>query len=577
MAGIRFDITTNSQQAVTGITNVTRSLQKLPKTSGDATRSLQKLPKTTTEATQSMINLSRIAQDMPYGFLGIANNLNPLLESFQRLKTSAGSSGAALKALGKELGGAGGLGLALGIGSALLVKFGDSLFAASFSFSKAEIAAAKFTIEIKNAKDGIEQFNDYLSFQLDLTKLNNLLNLGEGFAADQKNLRDEFDKNNQVIANSQGIISKYNKEIDNVRHNAKFFLGKAGQRLLTEFPVFADIPDNLIEKLNKSDELLVKTAKANSQLVQDEYKRIIEASRKNQQIQIQLMVNQNKENLRLYEKSQKDYEAYVNSIIAKGKELASFFKDVAIVPEFGIFDSTTEQFKKALKFIQDIDTGDVKLKLKVAPVVDVTGPEVEKPESIFDDFFKSEQAKYFAKPEKIDFSLINIEADWEEHKKEAKKQLEEIGRIGEFVGNQLADAFDSVFDALASGQNPIRALGEAIKELVIDLIKAAIRAFIVKQIMNLLAPGLGTALGPVSILPRASGGPVSARTPYIIGENGPELFVPNTAGRIIPNNRLGGLVGSAERMIGINIQGRISGRDIVYSYTQEQSYQRRNG
>jgi len=37
----------------------------------------------------------------------------------------------------------------------------------------------------------------------------------------------------------------------------------------------------------------------------------------------------------------------------------------------------------------------------------------------------------------------------------------------------------------------------------------------------------------------ASGGPVSAGKPYIVGELGPELFMPNTGGTIIPNNKLG--------------------------------------
>ena len=39
---------------------------------------------------------------------------------------------------------------------------------------------------------------------------------------------------------------------------------------------------------------------------------------------------------------------------------------------------------------------------------------------------------------------------------------------------------------------------------------------------------------------QALGGPVSASTPYIVGERGPELFVPQTSGKIIPNNQLMG-------------------------------------
>lgn len=41
---------------------------------------------------------------------------------------------------------------------------------------------------------------------------------------------------------------------------------------------------------------------------------------------------------------------------------------------------------------------------------------------------------------------------------------------------------------------------------------------------------------------RAAGGPVSSGTPYMVGERGPELFVPNSSGNIIPNGKGGGHV-----------------------------------
>ena len=37
-----------------------------------------------------------------------------------------------------------------------------------------------------------------------------------------------------------------------------------------------------------------------------------------------------------------------------------------------------------------------------------------------------------------------------------------------------------------------------------------------------------------TIEPKAMGGPVAAGTPYIVGERGPELFVPGAAGGIVP-------------------------------------------
>lgn len=37
---------------------------------------------------------------------------------------------------------------------------------------------------------------------------------------------------------------------------------------------------------------------------------------------------------------------------------------------------------------------------------------------------------------------------------------------------------------------------------------------------------------------RAIGGPVAGGTPYIVGENGPEMFVPQGAGKVVPNNAI---------------------------------------
>jgi len=71
----------------------------------------------------AMQNLGRVAQDAPFGFIGIQNNLNPLLESFQRLKAETGGTGSALKALGQSLIGPAGLGIALSVVSAAVLFY----------------------------------------------------------------------------------------------------------------------------------------------------------------------------------------------------------------------------------------------------------------------------------------------------------------------------------------------------------------------------------------------------------------------------------------------------------------------
>lgn len=61
----------------------------------------------------------------------------------------------------------------------------------------------------------------------------------------------------------------------------------------------------------------------------------------------------------------------------------------------------------------------------------------------------------------------------------------------------------------------------------------------------------------------ASGGPARANKPYIVGEDGPELFVPNTSGRVIPNDKMTSGVGMpGSGSIRINANVAVSTRDV---------------
>jgi lambda family phage tail tape measure protein len=52
----------------------------------------------------------------------------------------------------------------------------------------------------------------------------------------------------------------------------------------------------------------------------------------------------------------------------------------------------------------------------------------------------------------------------------------------------------------------------------------------------------------------ASGGPMTGGSPYLVGENGPELVVPQTGGTVIPNNKLADVMG-ANQGSGITYNG----------------------
>ena len=87
--------------------------------------------------------------------------------------------------------------------------------------------------------------------------------------------------------------------------------------------------------------------------------------------------------------------------------------------------------------------------------------------------------------------------------------------------------------------NPVKKLKDAIKALA-DVLNAARDAYERwldaggPDFEGVRAEALKQGLGQ----PRATGGPVAARKAYMIGERGPELFIPSTSGQIVPNNQL---------------------------------------
>ena len=134
---LKITITADNKQAVQNIQETVTATSQL----GTA---FKKMPNASGQATMALSNLSRVAQDAPYGFMGIANNINPLLESFQRLQSSTGSTGAALKAMGSVLIGPAGIGLAVGVVSSLFVSFGDEIINFVMQTSSADVALSKF-------------------------------------------------------------------------------------------------------------------------------------------------------------------------------------------------------------------------------------------------------------------------------------------------------------------------------------------------------------------------------------------------------------------------------------------------
>ena len=138
------------------------------------------------------------------------------------------------------------------------------------------------------------------------------------------------------------------------------------------------------------------------------------------------------------------------------------------------------------------------------------------------------------------------------------KLTEESSKIFMDAGGIIAQGFE---DAILSGQK----LGEVVRALGQDLLRLVFR----QQITQPLAEGIGKALFS-GFGARAMGGPVSSGSPYMVGEKGPELFVPSSSGSIVPNGAMGSSGGGSGGVtVNYNIAAGISRAELVPILEQE--------
>lgn len=126
------------------------------------------------------------------------------------------------------------------------------------------------------------------------------------------------------------------------------------------------------------------------------------------------------------------------------------------------------------------------------------------------------------------------------------------------AARELGLTFSSAFeDAIVAGGK----LSDVLKGLEQDILRMITRKLVTEPLGNALTGSLNSDSGAIAsilkLIFRADGGPVSAGIPYIVGERGPELYIPRTSGTIIPNEKLGSVAGGRAGdapIINFNIQ-----------------------
>jgi len=123
----------------------------------------------------------------------------------------------------------------------------------------------------------------------------------------------------------------------------------------------------------------------------------------------------------------------------------------------------------------------------------------------------------------------------------AKELNAAFKKVGEDIGTGITDA-------LVGAVQGTKSLGEAAKSILNDISTSLLRIGI-----NAAMSGLFGGTGFGKFLGFANGGRPPVGRASIVGEKGPELFIPKTSGTIIPNDRIGGAGGGVTNNIVVNV------------------------
>jgi predicted nucleic acid-binding Zn-ribbon protein len=114
---------------------------------------------------------------------------------------------------------------------------------------------------------------------------------------------------------------------------------------------------------------------------------------------------------------------------------------------------------------------------------------------------------------------------------EIADSIKQINDLSESMANSFGDAFMSIVDGTKSTKDAFKAMARSIiAELYQIFVVKQITGFITGALQNAFTGGLAPATSPVPT-PRpslvASGGMINPNQPYLVGERGPELVMPN--------------------------------------------------
>ena len=515
------------------INYLTKNIDNLKGRINILTQEANKLGRPMGDATNALTNFSRIAQDAPYGMIGITNNLNPMLESFQRLAATEGGTKKALQSMAAGLTGPAGIGIALAVVSSLVVAFGDDIglfidkatggsaslreFANSFTGAKSAFSDAY--IQIENVNSAFEKFrNGTLSKKDALDEYNNSLGKVYGTTKDIAEAEKLF------IDNQDNYV-----KAALYRAAAQIALKKASEEAFKQLEA-----QNAPQNANKGSLFMGEGlgAFALSKLTGGP------AITATDIIGSQAIAKKAKEQEGVFKSIFKVFQELANEQDKLATHSKTFGQEIDKSDPFKEYSVNLKyELQKTLNDMEKYRNAFEKLDLK--PILTIYNPEQDKIDDKRKQYFNKKNKELLDETKKSghlgDFLEKDARKKAENYAIEDKK-LKELTNSYENFANMLANnvtnGLMSAFDAMAAGESPLEAIGQMFINIAKNIAAAVIQATIFEAILTAFpelkaifatSGALMSAFGGTKL---ASGGITNGASIAMIGEAGPEAVMP---------------------------------------------------
>jgi hypothetical protein len=140
----------------------------------------------------------------------------------------------------------------------------------------------------------------------------------------------------------------------------------------------------------------------------------------------------------------------------------------------------------------------------------------------------------------MDAEIRKLEEELSAYQDFAERGLNPVVNLQEKLA-QEKDKTESVLTVFETGFRDAAVAGQELAQALRDIKEAFGFLGAIGNVLGFLVDPFWDRPRP-NFKRRALGGPVSGGQQYMVGERGPELFVPNQSGNIVPNNAIGGQV-----------------------------------